>query len=647
MNPVVEGDREEFHSPLRFYCTAAAACSGVATGMRLPWLLCRHGGGSFLAAYLVALLVVGWPLTLMELALGQLLQRGASGAFGVFGAGGTGTVWANETRGFALGKGAGVGCLWLAAVMCWCYSPVLGYFGVYVGDVLVNGLGSATSGRGNGLNMTAILGQFDDVALDAEREGEGLPVRFFVSLLCAWFVIFTCGLQTVQHSGSLAVAALPLWTSGLLVFVIGALSLGEGGGGMAQIVPRGAEFTFVLICDAVGHALLSCNVGTAALVAFGSFNPPARDVVKYSGLLVLWLGLCAIVVACGVFSTLTSAAGQDQDAESIFRVGVAGGSYEYGYRTTLEVVTMAAGSLQGDGAQRFVGFFIFLAFWIGGLFTLHALSVSHFAALCDFFPGVAARRRWLLALAACCLVFMGAVPFGLSGGYALLTITDRMLSRIALPLAALTQLWLVSWCSEPKTLQQKVIERQGRGCARAQDWFTQGIQYSLGLLRDRINANSGQQATVGTVRTSSKKHVPFVWLIVLKVLAPAALILSIVIAIVDEFNTVQKFEIKYAVACTAPVFYLALLALGGCFSKTTSPPRATAGGAGSTWSTGTLARFGHDELHRPQVANEELSEVHVNVSQCSPDAAAGAPAAGSVPPPPRPAVLVPADSGSV
>lgn len=60
------------------------ACVGSAIGLgnfwKFPYLTFKHGGGFFIGAYAVALFTCGIPMLILELTLGQKMQRGSAGA---------------------------------------------------------------------------------------------------------------------------------------------------------------------------------------------------------------------------------------------------------------------------------------------------------------------------------------------------------------------------------------------------------------------------------------------------------------------------------------------------------------------------------------------------------------------------------------
>jgi SNF family Na+-dependent transporter len=65
---------------LIFIQAAVGAAIGLGNIWKFPYLTFKHGGWQFIVAYLFALFVVGFPMLILELTLGQKMQRGSAGA---------------------------------------------------------------------------------------------------------------------------------------------------------------------------------------------------------------------------------------------------------------------------------------------------------------------------------------------------------------------------------------------------------------------------------------------------------------------------------------------------------------------------------------------------------------------------------------
>ena len=72
-------------SDTAFIVSTAAAAIGLGNFWRFPYLLGEQGGGAFLIAYLVCLLVVALPIAVLELSAGRRTRSGVLGAFSVAG----------------------------------------------------------------------------------------------------------------------------------------------------------------------------------------------------------------------------------------------------------------------------------------------------------------------------------------------------------------------------------------------------------------------------------------------------------------------------------------------------------------------------------------------------------------------------------
>ena len=68
--------RQRWNSPFEFFITCVGYAVGLGNFWRFPYLCYKHGGGAFLVPYSIVLVVIGMPLFLLELGVGQKFQVG-------------------------------------------------------------------------------------------------------------------------------------------------------------------------------------------------------------------------------------------------------------------------------------------------------------------------------------------------------------------------------------------------------------------------------------------------------------------------------------------------------------------------------------------------------------------------------------------
>jgi SNF family Na+-dependent transporter len=73
---------EVWSSRLAFYAATIGAAVGFGNVWRFPALAVRYGGGAFFIPYLLALVLIGIPLIILEIGFGQYFQTGDIGVFG-------------------------------------------------------------------------------------------------------------------------------------------------------------------------------------------------------------------------------------------------------------------------------------------------------------------------------------------------------------------------------------------------------------------------------------------------------------------------------------------------------------------------------------------------------------------------------------
>jgi len=73
--------RENWGSRTGFILAAVGSAVGLGNVWRFPHEAYSNGGSAFLIPYIVAMIVIGIPLLIMEFSLGHLTQQAAPNAF--------------------------------------------------------------------------------------------------------------------------------------------------------------------------------------------------------------------------------------------------------------------------------------------------------------------------------------------------------------------------------------------------------------------------------------------------------------------------------------------------------------------------------------------------------------------------------------
>lgn len=74
--------RQQWQSRFSFIMAAIGSAVGLGNVWRFPYVAYNSGGGAFLIPYFIALFTAGIPMLILEMGLGQRLQKGAPLAFG-------------------------------------------------------------------------------------------------------------------------------------------------------------------------------------------------------------------------------------------------------------------------------------------------------------------------------------------------------------------------------------------------------------------------------------------------------------------------------------------------------------------------------------------------------------------------------------
>ena len=104
--------REKWSSRSAFILAAIGSAVGLGNAWRFPGLAAKYGGGAFLFVYLIAMLVIGIPLLMMEISVARYTRQGAPGSMRALNKKTEGIGW------LAVSNGIGIS-IYYAAVFAW------------------------------------------------------------------------------------------------------------------------------------------------------------------------------------------------------------------------------------------------------------------------------------------------------------------------------------------------------------------------------------------------------------------------------------------------------------------------------------------------------------------------------------------------
>jgi len=310
--------RETWPSRQAFILAAVGAAIGFGNVWRFPALAHEYGGGAFFIPYLLALVFLGIPLLLLELALGQHLQMGDVGVFG------------------SINKR--LRCVGLIAVMCGFtvstfYVPLL----VWTLRIFFESFGEMSDQWENVSSEEASNYFFNDV-VGMETIGDNqLPTRIVYSniwyLLIAWLCVGLCVAFGVGTTGKIVYFTMGMPIVSLFAFVIRAVTLEGAGVGIQSYI---GEWDLTVLTQrpdvwstAMSQILFSLGLAFGVMTAFGSHCPPQSPAAINAYIIGFSNSFFSIIAGIAVFGSLGYLM-EYENAESIEDVVIGGPSLLFG-----------------------------------------------------------------------------------------------------------------------------------------------------------------------------------------------------------------------------------------------------------------------------------------------------------------------------
>ena len=279
----MESTRENWGSRGGFILAAIGSAVGLGNVWRFPHECYSNGGSAFLIPYIVAMVVIGVPLLIMEFSLGHLTQQAAPNAFRKVGRRWEFVGWWPIVLSFII-------VTYYAVVLAWCVNYLLGSFS----SPLPWAADSEKFFYGEYLQNT---GSF---ALG------GIRWPIVAALAVVWSGMYLCIFKGVRVVSKIVFWTVPIPWVMLLILTIRGLTLP----GAIQGLEYFLEPNWSLLAEprvwraAFGQVFFSLTIAFGVMITYASFLHRRSDLNNNAAIIALADLGTSFVAGLAVFSTM-------------------------------------------------------------------------------------------------------------------------------------------------------------------------------------------------------------------------------------------------------------------------------------------------------------------------------------------------------
>ena len=280
----MENVREHWGSRIGFFLASIGSTVGLGLLWKFPYVIGENGGGLFLITYFMCILLVGVPLFIAEIVMGQRTQKAAIQSFDVM-----------------LRRSAGV-----QSYQGKNFWQIGGYLGV-VASFLIMSFYSVIAGWGMSYVLTSLNGFYlNHSPKEIEQVFTHLSQSGGITLL--WHCIFTLITMAIVMRG--VREGIERWSKImvrlLLIMLVGLFLYSTTLSGFPKAVhfifyPSVNLFTVSSFLEALGLAFMTMSIGQGIMISFGSYLKPGENVFKMALAIAVSIMIVAILAALTIF----------------------------------------------------------------------------------------------------------------------------------------------------------------------------------------------------------------------------------------------------------------------------------------------------------------------------------------------------------
>jgi NSS family neurotransmitter:Na+ symporter len=266
-----------------FILASAGSAVGLGNIWKFPYIAGENGGGAFVLVYLVTVLLIGLPLLISEIMLGNMAQREPVSAFE--------HLAPNGKKGWRLGGFAFAGGFFILTF----YSVVIGWLFYYIYLTLFHLPASAAEAET--LFMTMLTAD--------------IPTQLLFHTLAMLLVgyIVSRGIKGGIEKANRVM--MPVLFGIILVMFFYSLSFSTFGKAFGfMFAPDFSKLTPTAILIAVGHAFFTLSIGMATIMTYASFSGRQTRILN-AGLWIVGLDTAIALLAGLMMFTFMFSFGMD------------------------------------------------------------------------------------------------------------------------------------------------------------------------------------------------------------------------------------------------------------------------------------------------------------------------------------------------
>ena len=400
----------EWGSTLSFIFAMIGSAVGLGNIWRYPYVLYSSGGAAFFVPYIIAILLMGFPVLFLEYGIGFKFKSSFAK-----------TITKIDSRWQFFGWFVPLA---LMVVMIY-YSSILSVDGIYVVLSTFKGWGA---NPGN---------YFSSVLMQSTSSVSGLlnlVPAIAIALLVVWFLVWFISHRHLEDGlGKVSRFLVPLLFVIMIVIVVFSVTLPGSSIGLAALYnPDWSQLTnFNIWTMAFGQIIFSLNIGLSGTITFAGYLKKDTDIISNTIIIALANSFFENIAAIAVFSILGYMSLQTSvPVQNLIDQGT--GLIFVTYPTVFNVL--------GQWAY-IIGPLFFLTIFIAGITSILTMIEPISFSIQNKFDISRKRTVTILCLIGACVSMLYATSFSST----LLEYVDTYINQIAILFCIILECILLAW----------------------------------------------------------------------------------------------------------------------------------------------------------------------------------------------------------